>query len=394
MAGVTPVRVALVAGLHATARTEAVDRLLRAVPNSLAVYHDLSEIDTGVVHRVMRDRWGELDRTRVELVHGCVSCTLREDLIPLLVGLAERGEHRFLVVDAWDGVEPRAVAEALTETIVGHHPVTRWLTLTAVLNAVDAGRLLDDLSSGDDMADRGLAVAEEDERSVAEVLARQVEYPTAVTLLPAADARAEVDERAAALVAQLNPAAAILPFSQSALAVLAEGRFDATAAAVRVDPTCAQPPDRCEAGEVRTFTWRRERPLHPERLHEVLEDLVATTVRSRGRFWLASRPDTLLVWDAAGASLAMEAAGPWLAALPEAAWELVPEHRRVAARMDWAGERGDRCQCLSFTGVSLDTERLVRLLDSCLLSEGELRRVADGATWADDPFADLFDTAS
>lgn len=390
MAESTPVRVAVVAGLHGAARTQAVEELLCSVPVSMAVHHDLSEVGTGVVHRVLRDRWGEVDRTRIELVHGCVSCTLREDLVPLLVGLAERGEHRFLVVDAWDGVEPRAVAEALTRTLVDDRPVTDWVRLTAVLTAVSAEHLIGDLASTDDMADRDAAVASEDDRTVAEVLAHQVEYPTALSVHACDDDSAD---RAEAVLAQLNPAAAILRPATEQIAGLAGGRFDPEAAAARVDPASAQPPESCSAGEVRTLTWRRSRPLHPGRLHAALDDVVATSLRSRGRFWLASRPDTLLVWDAAGCSLAMEEGGPWLAALPEAAWELVPEHRRTAARLDWTPESGDRCQCLRFTGVGLDIERLVEVLDSCLLDDAELRR-APGAEWTDDPFAEVFDTAS
>ncbi|GAA3748725.1 G3E family GTPase [Spinactinospora alkalitolerans] len=382
-------RVLIVAGLHGDARAHAVDQILLALPGAVAVHHDLTEIGRGVVHRVLRDRWGERDRSRIDLVHACVSCTLREDLAPLLVDLAERGEDRLHVVEAWDGVEPRAIAEAVTETVVNGRPVTRWLHLGAVLTAVDADRLVADLGTGDDMADRGLDIASEDDRTVAEVLARQIEYPTALTVHGGLRDPGAVG-RCAAVLGQLNPAAVILPPERARLAALAEGSFDTAAAAARVDPTSAQPPDSCEAGEVRTLTWRRSRPMHPGRLHAALDDVVGTCLRSRGRFWLASRPDTMLVWDAAGGSLAMEPAGPWLASLPDAAWELVSEHRRTAAQLDWHPVAGDRCQCLSFTGVGLDVERLAAVLDSCLLTEAEL---AETREWnrADDPFAEVLD---
>ncbi|MGW3045331.1 GTP-binding protein [Kitasatospora sp. NPDC001159] len=49
--------------------------------------------------------------------------------------------------------------------------------------------------------------------------------------------------------------------------------------------------------------WERRRPLHPARFHEALDLVVPAAQRSRGRFWLANRPDLLLGWDAAGASL-------------------------------------------------------------------------------------------
>lgn len=177
------------------------------------------------------------------------------------------------------------------------------------------------------------------------------------------------------------------------LAGLADGTFDPLAARARVDPVTAQPPTGLERARVRTVTWHRALPLHPGRLHAALDELVATTLRSRGRFWLASRPDTLLVWDAAGASLAVESAGPWAAALPGAAWELLGEHRKASAGLDWTPAAGDRCQCLSFTGLDLDADRLLRVLDGCLLTEEER---ADMSRFIpeDDPFAAVLDTAA
>ncbi|WP_017591904.1 CobW family GTP-binding protein [Nocardiopsis potens] len=386
-----PARVALVTGLHGGARTRAVDRLLMAEPGAIAVHHDMSRIAEGEVHRVVRDRWGVVERTRVELVHSCVSCTMRLDLIPLLCRLAERGEHPLYVVEGWDSVPPRAIAEALTMSTVGDRPVTDLLRLSGVIGAVAADRLLGDLATADALADRGLDVAEEDARGVAEVLVEQVEYPGSV-VLDAEGCTTQERDRCAAMLVQLNPAAVVAPPEGDALRVMADAGFDPEAAAARTDPATAQPPDFHEAGGVRTVTWRRSRPLHPGRLHGALDDVISCSVRSRGRFWLASHPDTMLAWDGAGGAVAIEPNGPWLAALPDAAWELVSEHRKAAASLDWRPEHGDRCQCISFTGPGLDAERLTALLDSCLLTDEEM---AAGYTrgGSDDPFDDIIAAA-
>lgn len=115
----------------------------------------------------------------------------------------------------------------------------------------------------------------------------------------------------------------------------------------------------------------RRRPFHPERLYAALEDLTCAAARSRGRFWFADRSDTLLAWDAAEGALCVESAGPWLASLPDAAWEMVPPVRRAAAALDWHPEHCDRCQHLVFTSPGLDREGLTELLDSCLLTDAE-----------------------
>ncbi len=364
----SPMRVVVVTGLHRTPRGRAVDALLAAVPRSVAVHHDLEGISEGRVDRVTRDRWGPLDRAPVELDHLCASCTLREDLVPLLLRLAAEGGHSLCVVDAWDVVEPRTIAEVVA--------AQRGLELAAVLTAVDAERLLPDLATHDDLRDRDLDIAVEDDRTVAEVLARQIEYPTAIALYGTRHR-----DEARSLLEQLNPAAAVVTPGPN-LADLTRGRFDPEAAFNRTNPAWARYCPRTD-GRVRTVTWSRRRPLHPERTHEALERLVSAGLRSRGRIWLASRPDTLLVWDAHSDALVLESGGPWLDALPGAAVEMVSEARRFAARLDWDPVVGDRGQHLAFTGIDLDAEGLVALLDSCLITEEEA-----GRPLSDDPFAD------
>lgn len=136
-------------------------------------------------------------------------------------------------------------------------------------------------------------------------------------------------------------------------------------------PACALLPAEADAHGVATLVWHRRRPFHPERLYEALEDITCAAARSRGRFWLADKPDVLLHWDAAGGALCVESAGPWLASLPDAAWDMVPPVRRAAASLDWHPEHGDCCQHLVFTSPGLDRDGLERLLESCLLTDTE-----------------------
>jgi G3E family GTPase len=155
------------------------------------------------------------------------------------------------------------------------------------------------------------------------------------------------------------------------LAAAAVAGFDVDAAAAAQHPACALLPQEADDCGVATYVWHSCRPFHPERLYQALEGLTCAAARSRGRFWLADRPDTLLAWDAAGGALCVESAGPWLASLPDAAWEMVPPVRRAAAALDWHPEHGDRCQHLVFTSPGLDRDGLEQLLESCLLTDAE-----------------------
>ncbi|WP_411078166.1 CobW family GTP-binding protein [Streptomyces sp. cmx-10-25] len=383
MAHVRELPVVIVAGLHAEARKEVVDRLLRAVPGSVALHHDLSSAPDGTVLRLVRDASGPVSRGETPLVNDCACCALREDLVPELERLAGDGLTRLAVVELWDSVEPRAMAE-----VVAGHGGDR-LSVTGVITAVDPALVLPYLANGDDLAEAGLAAAPTDQRTVGDTWARQLEYAPVLAVVDSAEA----DDEDRALLAQLHPTARRVPAASADLARAAFAGFDVEAAAAAQHPACALLPQEADEAGVTTFVWHRRRPFHPERLYEALEDLCCAAARSRGRFWLADRPDTLLAWDAAGGALCVESAGPWLASLPDAAWEMVPPVRRAAAALDWHTDHGDCCQHLVFTSPGLDRDGLERLLDSCLLTDAEYASGPEEWKRLPAAFASLLDAA-
>ncbi|NUP22379.1 MAG: cobalamin biosynthesis protein CobW [Streptomyces sp.] len=388
--------VVIVGGLHADARRAAVARLLADVPDSVVLHHDLGTAAAGTVVRTIRDAAGTISAGETPLVNDCACCALREDLVPELRGIRDAGATRMAIVELWESVEPKAMAEVVT---------AGGLTLTGVITAVDPALVLPYLGNGDDLAERGLAAAATDQRTVADTFARQLEY---APVLAVADSP-EADDEDRELLAQLHPTARQIPITHtvlttaladdltvpaprrrplSSLAQAALAGFDVESAAAAQHPACALLPAEADAHGVSTLVWHRDRPFHPERLYDALEDITCAAARSRGRFWLADKPDVLLHWDAAGGALCVESAGPWLASLPDAAWDMVPPVRRAAAALDWHPEHGDCCQHLVFTSPGLDRDGLCHLLESCLLTDAEY--AAGRAAWKRLPPA--FDT--
>ncbi|MCJ0873057.1 GTP-binding protein [Streptomyces sp. AP-93] len=370
--------------MHADARKETVEHLLRAVPGSIALHHDLSSAAGGTVLRTLRDSGGAISADETSLVNDCACCALCEDLVPELERLAAGGLTRLAVVELWDSVEPKAMAE-----VVAAH-AGDVMELTNVITAVDPALVLPCLANGDDLSEAGLAAATTDQRTVGDTWARQLEY---APVLAIADSE-EADDEDRALLAQLHPTARQAPTGSSELTRLAFAGFDVESAAAAQHPACALLPQEADEAGVATLVWQRRRPFHPERLYEALEDLTCAAARSRGRFWLADRPDTLLAWDAAGGALCVESAGPWLASLPDAAWDLVPAMRRAAASLDWDPEHGDCCQHLVFTSPGLDRDGLEQLLDSCLLTEAEYTAGREGWKQLPAAFGPLLDPVS
>ncbi|MFD3656743.1 CobW family GTP-binding protein [Streptomyces sp. NPDC058620] len=353
--------VVIVGGLHSDARREVVEGLLRGVPHSVALHHDLTAAGKGTVRRSVRDSSGEHSSGEAPLVNDCACCALRSDLIPELERLATSALTSLAVLELWDSVEPKAMAEVIAVHGAG------WAEVKSVITAVDPALVLPYLDNGDDLAEAGLAAAATDHRTVGDTWARQLEYASVIALVDSAEA----DDEDRALIGQLHPTARQAAAGSDALTALALAGFDVEAANAAQHPACALLPQDAEESGVSTLVWRRHRPFHPERLYAALEDLSCAAARSRGRFWLADRPDTLLSWDAAGGALCVENTGPWLASLPDAAWDMVPPFRQAAAALDWHPVHGDSCQHLVFVSPGLDRDGLTTLLDSCLLTDAE-----------------------
>ncbi|MGY0236035.1 GTP-binding protein [Longispora urticae] len=105
--------VTLLAGLRSRA-TVAVSALLTdADPTLLVVAHDLTDVEAGVVRRIVYDAAGIVEVESVPLRYGCSACTVRDATPAALVRLAGAYPGRPLLLALPEAVEPEPVAEAI-----------------------------------------------------------------------------------------------------------------------------------------------------------------------------------------------------------------------------------------------------------------------------------------
>lgn len=95
--------------------------------------------------------------------------------------------------------------------------------------------------------------------------------------------------------------------------------------------------------------------------------------RSKGVFWLATRPSQMGSWSTAGAMLTLGSEMPWFCTVPDEDW-MADEETMSNIKADFEGQWGDRRQELVMIGENLDTDELTKLFDSCLLSRSEMRK--------------------
>ena len=95
--------------------------------------------------------------------------------------------------------------------------------------------------------------------------------------------------------------------------------------------------------------------------------------RSKGIFWLATRPDQMGSWSTAGAMLTLGSEMPWFCCVSEEEWGADADTVK-AIRNDFEGEWGDRRQEMVFIGEKLDIEGITKKLDACLLTRSEMKK--------------------
>jgi G3E family GTPase len=351
--------VTLVSGVDTTTRDSAATDLL--LPGTVLVEYDVRGLAGGSVVRIARTTGGVIDREVIRMNHPCVSCAMRGTLVELLRSIAAANRYDAAVVNIPAAGDPEALAEELARDAAGE------LQVSAVLAVVETSSFVADATGEELVRDRGIPTAAEDNRALAEAIVHQVEYADAVLVDPSSTA--------AALARALNPQTRIVGRARELVGVQLH---DLAAARARLEPGTISAPLREEDGPVRTFLFSSDRPFHPERLYDALEDLVDKSARGKGTVWLATQPRSRLGWDSFGTNISIGVLGRWLADLPADRWPEVSSSHRARSALEWHPEHGDRASYLSFTGVDLDVWELERRLNGCVLrADEEVRSLTD-----------------
>ncbi|HEX6592958.1 MAG TPA: zinc metallochaperone GTPase ZigA [Moraxellaceae bacterium] len=357
------------------------------------IVNDMSEvnIDAQLVSDQVQLRRGE--EKLVELSNGCICCTLREDLLREVADLARAGRFDYLVIESTGIAEPLPVAETFTfrdSDGVSLSDVARLDTLVTVVDAVNFPR---DYFAAQGLAEAGVALDVEDERTVTDLLLEQVEFADVILVNKSELVSAEQRAVLVGLLRSLNATAAIHCTSHGNIAldqVLDTHRFDfekAQQAPGWLREMRGEHVPETEAYGIHSFVYRARRPFHPQRFHDFLQYPVPSgrLIRSKGYFWLATRPALAGVMSQAGGILHHGLAGRWWAAVDAADW---PEDEEFRARIQekWTQDSGDCRQELVFIGQHLDEARIRDALDACLLDDAEMALGPQGWRQFPDPF--------
>lgn len=386
--------------------------LLRHVLNNreglkvAVIVNDISEIniDAQLIEKG-EAALSRVDEKLVSMPNGCICCTLREDLLTEVSRLAKEGRFDYLIIESTGISEPLPIAETFTFEVplpgLAGKTLSDIARLDTMVTVVDAFRFADDINSVELLAERyknEVDVAPEDNRSVANLLLDQLEFAN-VVIINKLDLVSEVDVgRIKGLVMKLNPDAKIVTTTRSKIDlkdILDTKSFSMGRAMLHPgwlkELRGEHTPETAEYG-VTSFVYRRNRPFHAGRLHQLLLKNIPTVIRSKGTCWMAPMHDVCVEWGGAGKLIQFQHGGGWLVNMAE---EEMPDDPDIREKMrkDIAegGVYGDRKQELVIMGIDMVKADVEALLDTCLVTDEELAQGPE--VWAEweNPFEHVLD---
>ncbi|GIL45158.1 hypothetical protein Vafri_2466 [Volvox africanus] len=382
----------------------------------------------------------------VSLSNGCICCSIREDLVREIRAMAEQqapeaeggsglmGQRRVgrrrrfdqLVVESTGVSLPLPVAATFDFVDDQGRSLSQVARLDMLVTVVDAERFVSSVLAAEPLVERGMAVDEHDDRTVADLLVEQVEFANMIVMNKTDLVSTDQANQLEALLRKLNATAKITRTSHGRVAaseVLNTRAFDLESAqqsagwvallnefeterlakaeeAAEEASTSGRSLGDEDVNEgnnnsnrhhhhhhhggrmtevekygIKSFVYFARRPFHPRRLLDrALSQQWEGVLRTKGFFWLATRHDVMGIWQSAG--------GAWQSE-PGARWScLLPEHERPTGHdaMGWDPVWGDRCQQLVWIGIQMDEAGLRGMLDECLITDEEMALGPEG--WA------------
>lgn len=357
------------------------------------IVNDMSEINIDAQQIQQDVQLNRAEEKLVEMSNGCICCTLREDLLIEVRRLAEEKRFDYLVIESTGISEPLPIAETFTFADEDGESLSQIARLDTMVTVVDAINFLRDFNEARNLQETGESLGEEDMRSVADLLVEQVEFCDVILISKTDLCTTEQLTELTGILKSLNTEAELIAIENGQIPlnkVLGTHKFSfekAEQAAGWLKEMRGEHIPETEEYGISSFTYVARRPFHPQKFFEFLHQdwPCGKLIRSKGYFWLASRPQFAGQWNQAGGIARYGFAGMFWKAIPENRWPQDAESLQTI-KENWQEPFGDMRQELVFIGQNLNPQAVTAQLDDCLLSDIEL--LAGKPLWESlpDPF--------
>ena len=347
------------------------------------IVNDMSEVNIDAEVVKNENILSRTDEKLVEMSNGCICCTLREDLMIEVERLARENRFDYLLIESTGISEPIPVAQTFSFVDKENNiDLSKFSYVDTMVTVVDSFNFFKDFGSSETLMDRKMTDIEGDYRSIVNLLTEQVEFANVIILNKVELIGEKELGILRSTIQKLNPSAKIIETNYSKVnptEILNTGLFDfdeaeQSAGWMEELSKDEHTPETEEYG-IGSFVYRTKIPFDPNRFWNFVQSKFPNNIiRSKGLFWLASRPEQALVWSQAGGSLKADSAGVW--------WSSMPFEKRIMQyafienqeqiESGWDDTFGDRKNEIVFIGHDLDENLIRSLLDNCLSTNQEI----------------------
>ena len=350
------------------------------------IVNDMSEVNIDAQLVESEHVLSRTEEKLVEMSNGCIFCTLSEDLMIEVERLAKEKRFDYLLIESTGISEPIPVAQTFTfQDEENGIDLSRFSYIDCMVTVVDAFNFFNDFGSAHRLVDRKLTDMAGDDRTIVNLLTDQIEFANVIIVNKADLVDDEQLQVLTTAIKKLNPGAEIVTSSFAKVdinTVINTGKFDydeaeSSAGWIAELNKESHTPETLEYG-IGSFVFRSRAPFHAERFNAyVHHQFPSTIIRSKGMFWLNSRPAQALTWSQAGGSLRADSAGVWWASMPfgqRIRYSIFLENKDRIEE-NWHLVLGDRKNELVFIGQDMDEAKITAELNACLCTPEEIEHI-------------------
>ena len=348
------------------------------------IVNDMSEVNVDGNLVKSENTLSRTEEKLVEMSNGCICCTLREDLMIEVERLANENRFDYLLIESTGISEPIPVAQ--TFSFISEEngiDLSRFSYVDTMVTVVDAFNFFKDFGSPETLSDRNLTNIEGDYRTIVNLLTDQIEFANVIILNKSDLVTKGEISILNTIIKKLNPLAKVIESTFSKIdinEVINTGKFnfeeaEQSAGWLEELKKDEHKPETEEYG-ISSFVFRNKKPFDPERFWNFIQNgFPLSIIRSKGLFWMASRPKQALIWSQAGGSLKADSAGVWWSSMPfkNRIQQIAFIENQIEIEKEWDKSYGDRKNEIVFIGQNMNKNLICSHLEQCLLNKEELK---------------------
>lgn len=380
--------VTVLSGFLGAGKTTVLNHILHNKENLkvAVIVNDMSEVNIDAQFVENQDVLSRTEEKLVEMSNGCICCTLREDLVVEVERLAKLNRFDYLIIESTGISEPVPVAQTFSfQDEVNGIDLSEISYIDNMVTVVDAYNFFKDFGSNELLLDRELTDMDGDYRTIVNLLTDQIEFANVIIINKVDLVNEKQLELLSGVIKKLNPKAKQL-FTTRGQVKVSEivnthafnyAEAEQSAGWIAELQKDEHTPETEEYG-ISSFVLRDKRPFHPERfLNYIEKNFPANIIRSKGLFWLSSRPNQAISWGQAGGSFQAESAGVWWSSMPFSYRFQHPAfiNNQAIIEADWDPILGDRKNEIVFIGQDLDKNQILKDLEFCFCTDEEINKI-------------------